>query len=70
MRKYLQDKERLLKLLKEKKKSDLLQVSNTILKEKIEQGEILLSEIEDFISQEETISFYVSPLKEGNDDNE
>jgi hypothetical protein len=66
MRKNLQEKEQLLALLKEKKKSELLQVSDAILKEKIEQGEIELSEIEEWISQNETVALYVSSLKEEN----
>lgn len=64
MRKNLQEKEQLLALLKEKKKSELLQVSDAILKDKIEQGEIELSEIEEWISQNETVALYVSSLKE------
>ncbi len=64
MRKNLQEKEQLLALLKEKKKSELLQVSDAILKEKIEQGAIELSEIEEWISQDETVALYVSSLKE------
>ena len=66
MRKNLQEKEQLLALLKEKKKSELLQVSDAILKEKIEQGEIEFSEIEEWISQDETVALYVSSLKEEN----
>ena len=66
MRKNLQEKEQLLALLKEKKKSELLQVSDAILKEKIEQGEIELSEIEEWISQNEIVALYVSSLKEEN----
>ena len=64
MRKNLQEKEQLLALLKEKKRSELLQVSDAILKEKIEQGEIEFSEIEEWISQNETVALYVSSLKE------
>lgn len=64
MRKNLQEKEQLLALLKEKKKSELLQVSDSILKDKIEQGEIEFSEIEELISQNETVALYVSSLKE------
>lgn len=64
MRKNLQEKEQLLALLKEKKKSELLQVSDAILKEKIEQGAIEFSEIEEWISQNETVALYVSSLKE------